>query len=311
MATNPFEMLKNLQGLQAKMGEMQEKLKSVRVTGSAGGGMVTVELNGELRVEKVTISPEAVDPADIRMLEDLVLAALSDAHGQLKEKLRDEMAQTAGLARPASRPLRHVSLGRPAVNALERLAAGLARLPGLGRKSASRIAYFLLGADSAFVQSLAEDLAALQRTIRPCSICGTWTDIDPCAICTDTSRDDSELCVVEEPRDVATIESIRDFRGRYHVLMGAISPIDGVGPGNLRIASLIERVHRGGVQEVILATNPTVEGETTALYLVKALKGTGVKVSRIAFGLPVGGDMEFADRQTLSRSFKGRTQIQG
>ena len=135
--------------------------------------------------------------------------------------------------------------------------------------------------------------------------------MDPCAICTDASRDDAELCVVEEPRDVATIESIRDFRGRYHVLMGAISPIDGVGPGNLRIASLIERVHRGGVREVILATNPTVEGETTALYLVKALKGTGVKVSRIAFGLPVGGDLEFADRQTLSRSFKGRTLIQG
>jgi len=197
------------------------------------------------------------------------------------------------------------------VNALERLAAGLARLPGLGRKSASRIAYYLLGADSAFVQSIAEDIAALQRTIKPCSICGTYTDVDPCAICSDSSRDDAELCVVEEPRDVATIESIRDFRGRYHVLGGAISPIDGVGPGNLRIASLIERVHRGGVREVILATNPTVEGETTAIYLVKALKDTGVKVSRIAFGLPVGGDLEFADRQTLSRSFKGRTQIQG
>ena len=195
------------------------------------------------------------------------------------------------------------------MNALERLAAGLARLPGLGRKSASRIAHFLLGADSAFVQSIAEDIAALQRTIKPCSICGTYTDVDPCAICSDSSRDDAELCVVEEPRDVATIESIRDFRGRYHVLMGAISPIDGVGPGNLRIASLIERVHRGGVREVILATNPTVEGETTAIYLVKALKSTGVKVSRIAFGLPVGGDLEFADRQTLSRSFKGRTQV--
>jgi recombination protein RecR len=197
------------------------------------------------------------------------------------------------------------------MNALERLAAGLARLPGLGRKSASRIAYYLLGADGAFVQALAEDLATLQRTIHPCGVCGTWTDVDPCAICSDASRDEGELCVVEEARDVATIESMREFRGRYHVLMGAISPIDGVGPGNLRIASLLERVHRGGVREVILATNPTVEGETTALYLVKALAGTGVKMSRIAFGLPVGGDLEFADRQTLSRSFKGRTQIQG
>lgn len=197
------------------------------------------------------------------------------------------------------------------MNVLERLTAALARLPGLGRKSASRIAYFLLGADSAYVQSLAEDIAALQRTIRPCSVCGAYTDVDPCAICADSTRDAAELCVVEQARDVATIESIREFRGRYHVLMGAISPIDGVGPGSLRIASLLERVHRGGVREVIIATNPTVEGETTALYLVKALAGTGVKVSRIAFGLPVGGDLEFADRQTLSRSFRGRTQIQG
>jgi recombination protein RecR len=193
------------------------------------------------------------------------------------------------------------------VNALERLVGNLSRLPGLGRKSASRIAYYLLKADETLVRALAEDLARLRQTIRSCSICGTYTDIDPCGICTDSQRDRSSICVVEEPRDVVTIESIHEHRGLYHVLMGAISPIDGIGPDTLRIAALIERVHKGGVSEVILATNPTVEGETTALYLVKALKDTGVKVSRIAFGLPVGGDMEFADRQTLARSFKGRS----
>lgn len=195
------------------------------------------------------------------------------------------------------------------MNALERLIANLARLPGLGRKSASRIAYYLLRADDTLVRSLAEDLAGLRQTIRSCSICGTYTDIDPCSICTDPGRDRTSICVVEEPRDVLTLESIHEHRGLYHVLMGAISPIDGVGPGNLRIASLIQRVHAGGVREVILATNPTVEGETTALYLVKELKDTGVKVSRIAFGLPVGGDLEFADRQTLVRSFKGRSAL--
>jgi len=192
------------------------------------------------------------------------------------------------------------------VNALERLVSNLARLPGLGRKSASRIAYFLLRTDESLVQALAEDLGRLRRTIRSCSICGTYTDVDPCGICTDPQRDQSVICVVEEPRDVLTIESIHEHRGLYHVLMGAISPIDGVGPGNLRIESLLQRVRRGGVQEVILATNPTVEGETTALYLVKALKESQAKVSRIAFGLPVGGDLEFADKQTLTRSFKGR-----
>ena len=193
------------------------------------------------------------------------------------------------------------------MNALERLIVNLARLPGLGRKSASRIAYYLLRADETLVRSLAEDLSRLRVTIRNCSVCGTYTDIDPCGLCTDPQRDRSSICVVEEPRDVLTIESIHEHRGLYHVLMGAISPIDGVGPDNLRIAGLLERVRKGGVQEVILATNPTVEGETTALYLVKELKGSGAKVSRLAFGLPVGGDLEFADKQTLARSFKGRS----
>ncbi|HVO38631.1 MAG TPA: recombination mediator RecR [Spirochaetia bacterium] len=193
------------------------------------------------------------------------------------------------------------------MNALERLIANLARLPGLGKKSASRIAYYLLRADETLVRSLAEDLGTLRQTILPCGVCGTYTDVDPCSICTDPSRDRSSICVVEEPRDVLTLESIREHRGLYHVLGGALSPMEGVGPSNLRIDALVERVRKGSVQEVILATNPTVEGETTALYLVKLLKDAGVKVSRIAFGLPVGGDLEFADKQTLVRSFKGRS----
>lgn len=193
------------------------------------------------------------------------------------------------------------------MNVLERLIGNLARLPGLGKKSASRIAYFLLRADETLARTLGEDLAQLRRTIRNCSVCGTYTDIDPCSMCTDSQRDPSSICVVEEPRDVLTIESIHEHRGLYHVLMGAISPIDGIGPENLRIPSLLERVHKGRIREVILATNPTVEGETTAMYLLKALKDLDVKVSRIAFGLPVGGDLEFADKETLARSFKGRS----
>ena len=195
------------------------------------------------------------------------------------------------------------------MNALERLIGTLARLPGLGRKSASRIAYHLLRVDESLARALSEDLGQLHTTIRNCSVCGTYTDVDPCGICTDAARDRSAICVVEEPRDVLTIEGIREHRGLYHVLGGAISPIDGVGPGNLRIAGLIDRVRKGGVHEVIVATNPTVEGETTALYLGKALRETGVKVSRLAFGLPVGGDLEFADKQTLARSFRGRGAI--
>ncbi len=195
------------------------------------------------------------------------------------------------------------------MNALERLVENLSRLPGLGRKSASRIAYFLLKTDETLVRALADDLGRLRQTIRACSVCGAYTDVDPCGICSDSQRDRTSICVVEEPRDVLTIESIHEHRGLYHVLMGAISPIDGIGPDSLRIAGLLERVRGGGIEEVILATNPTVEGETTALYLGKTLKELGVKVSRIAFGLPVGGDLEFADRQTLARSFKGRGEM--
>jgi len=195
------------------------------------------------------------------------------------------------------------------MNALERLIGNLARLPGLGKKSASRIVYYLLKADETLLRALADDLGCLRQTIRSCSVCGTYTDIDPCPICTDPARDRTSICVVEEPRDVLTLESIHEHRGLYHVLMGAISPIEGVGPANLRIASLVQRVRTGGIQEVILATNPTVEGETTALYLVKELRETGARISRIAFGLPVGGDLEFADKQTLARSFKGRSAL--
>lgn len=195
------------------------------------------------------------------------------------------------------------------MNVLERLIGNLSRLPGLGRKSASRIAYYLLRSDESVSRVLAEDLADLLKSIRSCSVCGTYTDTDPCGICTDRSRNRTLICVVEEPKDVTTIESIREYTGLYHVLMGAISPIDGIGPGDLRIASLIERASAGGFTEVIIATNPTVEGETTAMYLVKSLKAAGVQVSRIAFGLPVGGDLEFADKQTLIRSFRGRSPM--
>jgi recombination protein RecR len=195
------------------------------------------------------------------------------------------------------------------VNALDRLIGNLSRLPGLGRKSASRIAYYLLRSDESLSRALAEDIASLKSTIGSCSICGTYTDVDPCGICTDATRDLTLICVVEDPKDVLTIESIREYRGLYHVLMGAISPIDGIGPNELRIRSLMERIAKGGIKEVIIATNPTVEGETTALYLVKAIKETGVRATRIAFGLPVGGDLEFADKQTLARSFRGRSAV--
>lgn len=195
------------------------------------------------------------------------------------------------------------------MNALDEIIDSFSRLPGIGKKSAARIANSLLSADSGFMQRFSTQIATLQERIRPCSICGSWTEKDPCPICSDSLRDKSVICVVEQPQDVQTIESSHTFRGLYHVLGGVISPLDGVGPSQLRISELHQRVTSGEVSEVIIATNPTVDGDTTALYIQKALESSGVKITRLASGIPAGGDLEYVDRLTLDRSFRGRTAI--
>ncbi len=196
------------------------------------------------------------------------------------------------------------------MTALERLIETLAKMPGLGRKSASRLAYYLLKTDASFVQGLARDLVQLKERVKNCPVCGNYTEEVPCRICSDRERDRSMLCVVEEPKDLLSIELTRQYRGLYHVLMGVISPIDGVGPANLRIESLLARVREGGIREVIVATNPTVEGDTTAVYLSGLLKNLPVAVTRLALGLPVGGDLEYADRLTLARALEGRRRLE-
>ncbi|GAB4363711.1 MAG: recombination mediator RecR [Spirochaetales bacterium] len=195
------------------------------------------------------------------------------------------------------------------MKALDELIAQIARLPGLGKKSASRIAYYLLKADPQYVQNLAQQMIHVRERIRPCRECGAYTEEEVCSICTDTGRDRSLLCVVEQPQDVEVIESTREYRGLYHVLMGVLSPIDGVGPAELRISKLLERLQSLPVKEVIIATNPTLEGDTTALYLVQQIEPLGIRTSRLALGLPVGGDLEYADRLTLARSLRGRTPL--
>ncbi len=195
------------------------------------------------------------------------------------------------------------------MKALEELIGLLSRLPGIGRKSASRIAFHLLRADEAYSRALADRLLRLRDSVRFCSVCGAYTEEDPCAICSSPLRDKSLLCVVEQPQDVLTVEASREYRGLYHVLGGLISPLDGVGPETLSIERLSERVRGGQVREVVLATNPTVEGDTTALYIRKVLEGSGINVTRLATGIPVGGDLEYADKLTLARSFRGRVRL--
>jgi len=198
-------------------------------------------------------------------------------------------------------------------NALDRLVALFSRLPGIGKKSASRLVYHILDADPSFARTIAGELQGLHEAIKRCSRCGSFTESDPCSICTDTTRDHSLLCVVERAQDVRVIEESREFRGLFHVLGGLIAPLEGVNPGDLAIAQLLGRVRDEGVTEVILALNPTIEGDTTALYIQKFLKeklpSCPLEISRLASGLPVGGDLEYADRLTLSRSLRGRIKM--
>ncbi|HBM79687.1 MAG TPA: recombination protein RecR [Clostridiaceae bacterium] len=183
------------------------------------------------------------------------------------------------------------------------------KLPGIGSKTAQRLAFFVLNMPEGEVKGLSSAIIEAKQKIRYCSVCGNLTDIDPCIICRNTSRDKSLICVVEEPRDVVAMEKTREFKGIYHVLHGAISPMEGIGPNDISIKELISRVNKGDVKEVIVATNPNVEGEATAMYIAKIIKPFGVKVTRIAHGVPVGGDIEYADEVTLTKALEGRTEI--
>ena len=185
----------------------------------------------------------------------------------------------------------------------------LGRLPGVGPKSAQRIAFHILSADPVDVRRLAEVLVEVKERVRFCSVCGNVSEEETCRICRDPRRDPAVICVVEESKDVVAIERTREFRGRYHVLGGAISPIEGIGPDELRIRELMTRLADGTVIEVILATDPNLEGEATATYLTRLLKPMGLRVTRLASGLPVGGDLEYADEVTLGRAFEGRRSV--
>lgn len=189
------------------------------------------------------------------------------------------------------------------------MVAELARLPGIGPKTAQRLAYHIVALPQEQVRELAVALYEGRKSIRYCGICGNYTATDPCPICEDFHRDGTLLCVVRDPRDVASIERMRDFRGRYHVLHGTISPMDGIGPEDIRIAELLARVGKEDIAEVILATNPDIEGEATASYIARLLKPMGIRVTRIAHGLPVGGDLEYADEVTLARAIEERREL--
>jgi len=192
---------------------------------------------------------------------------------------------------------------------IEQLAEQFAQLPGIGRKTAQRLALYVLKMSREEVVTLAKALVNVKDKVRYCTICSNITESDPCTICSNTKRERSFICVVEEPHDVLAIEKTHEFKGLYHVLGGALSPLDGIGPDDLKIKELLERLSNATIDEIILALNPNVEGEATTLYLSRLLKPLGIKMTRIARGLPVGSDLEFADEATLSRAFEGRIAV--
>lgn len=192
---------------------------------------------------------------------------------------------------------------------LEELVDQFARLPGIGKKTAQRLSFFVLGLPEGEAEKFADAIVEAHKKIHSCKICQNLTDGEICSVCASGTRDRETICVVEDPRDVMAFERTGDYNGLYHVLHGVISPMDGVGPDGIRIKELLARLNNDDVKEVIMATNPTVEGEATAMYISKLLKPLGIKISRLAYGIPVGGDLQYADEVTLSRALKGRNQI--
>ena len=192
---------------------------------------------------------------------------------------------------------------------LAKLINELSKLPGIGTKSAQRMAFHILSLEDAEAERLAEAITCAKREMKYCSLCGNLTDEDPCAICSDPARRDDVICVVESPRDVMAMERIKEFNGLYHVLHGVISPMEGIGPEDINLKSLIQRLQANDVKELIIATNPNIEGEATAMYIARLIKPAGIKVTRIAHGIPVGGDLEYADEVTLLKSLEGRREL--
>lgn len=192
---------------------------------------------------------------------------------------------------------------------ISKLMESFMRLPGIGPKTAARLAFFVLGMKEDTVLEFAKALVDAKRNLSFCSVCGHITDVDPCHICQDQKRDRTTICVVQDPKDVIAMEKMRDYSGLYHVLQGAISPMEGIGPEDINVPSLLKRLQDERVDELILATNPTIEGEATAMYISRLVKPSGIKTTRIAHGLPVGGDLEYADEVTLSKALEGRREL--
>ena len=278
---NLNQLMKEAKKMQSDVEKSQEELAAKEFEASAGGEAVKVKVSGSKQIKEIKIKPEVLDPDDVEMLEDLIATCINNA-------------------------LKQVSYYSPSI---EKLIESFEKLPSIGNKTAARLAFYILDASEEETNEFIESIQNAKKNLKYCSQCYNITDTDPCPICANTGRDHSLICVVEDVRDVVAMEKTHEFKGVYHVLHGSISPMNGVGPDDIKVKELLARLMDGSVKEVILATNPRVEGEATAMYLSKLIKPLGIKVTRIAHGVPVGGDLEYTDEVTLSRALEGRVQL--
>ena len=269
---NQAAMMKQAQKMQQEMLRMQAEQEAKTFTAASGGGMVTATVNGKHEVVGIEIKPEAVDPDDVEMLQDMVIAAVNEA---MRAADADQFA----------------------------------KLPGIGGKTAQRLAFHVLSLPMEDAEEFSNAILEAKKQVHTCPVCQNLTDREVCPICDDDTRDKGVICVVAEPKDVIAMERSREFRGVYHVLHGVISPLNHVTQDDIRIKELLRRVAGGEVREVIMATNPDTEGEATAMYISRLLRPMEVKVTRLAYGVPVGSQLEYADEVTLSRALEGRQEM--
>ena len=305
MPGNMNNLMKQAQRMQRQMEEQQAALESKEFTATAGGGVVEVTVTGKREVTKVKIDPEAVDPDDVEMLEDLIVAATNEALRKCEEESQASMSKiTGGLSGlGGGHFLMDIYSGH-----INKLIEQLSRLPGVGAKSAQRLAFHIINMPKEEVEGIANAMISAKEHIHYCKECYTLTDEELCPICKDPNRNHKQIMVVEQTRDMAAYEKTGKYEGVYHVLHGAISPMLGIGPSDIKLAELMKRLQKD-VDEVIIATNSNLEGETTAMYISKMIKQAGIKVTRIASGVPVGGDLEYIDEVTLLRALEGRTEL--
>lgn len=292
--------------MQRQMEETTKELESKEYTATSGGGAVSVTVSGKKEVVSVKLSEEVVDPDDIEMLEDLIMAATNEAFRQMETEQRGHVQADRrtwrGIGRRPSFLMDYYS------SQITKLIEELSKLPGVGAKSAQRLAFHIINMPKEQVEELAAAMTGARNNVRYCKECFTLTDKELCPICSSDRRNHKTIMVVENTRDLAAYEKTGKYDGIYHVLHGAISPMLGIGPNDIKLKELMQRL-QSDVEEVIIATNSSLEGETTAMYISKLIKPTGIKVTRIASGVPVGGDLEYIDEVTLLRALEGRTEI--